>query len=313
MPDGCLVVYKPSGCTSHDMVVKVRKACAVKAGHAGTLDPMAQGVLLVFIDKALKLLQYIPSDFLDKTYLAGITLGSSTDTYDATGSIVEKFAGPMDYNTQTILEVLKDFTGHYHQLPPAFSAVKVAGKRAYSLARAGEAPDLPSREVHVTSIRLVRDYFQDDVRRLLLRIHCSRGTYIRTIAHEIGRSLSCGAHLHYLLRERVGKWSHQSAVSPLKIQKGFQIDGLESFTPIGNLLPYPGVTLKDASVKKIRNGVAVDFSDVKSFQSIDGRNDPDDPIQIFDPEGRLLALCRRAEPGGRADQKLVPMRVLGEA
>ncbi|MDD3148756.1 MAG: tRNA pseudouridine(55) synthase TruB, partial [Candidatus Riflebacteria bacterium] len=176
MPDGCLVVCKPRGCSSHDVIDKLRRVYRIKCGHAGTLDPMAQGVLLVFTDRALKLINFIPAAHLDKTYLMRVTLGATTDSYDATGNFTTRHDGPIEFSNELLMGSLRSLVGSYDQTPPAFSAIKVGGKRAYAMARAGEDVKLASRPVHVTSIRLVADYRDGNARHLIMRVHCSRGT-----------------------------------------------------------------------------------------------------------------------------------------
>ncbi|MCK9456492.1 MAG: tRNA pseudouridine(55) synthase TruB, partial [Candidatus Riflebacteria bacterium] len=204
MSDGLLIVYKTKGCTSHDVINKIRRKYKIKkCGHSGTLDPMAQGVLLVFIGKALKLLNFLPKEKLDKQYLMRITLGVTTDSYDATGKITGENNKGLSVSDEEISEALKSFSGIIDQIPPIFSAVKVKGKRAYEKARAGEDFEVASRKVNIKSIELINNYIDDNRRNLVIRVSCSRGTYVRSIAHELGQKLGCGAHLSYLLREKV--------------------------------------------------------------------------------------------------------------
>ena len=148
MIDGCLVVYKPKGITSHDVISKIRRVYKIKkCGHAGTLDPMAQGVLLVFFGKALKLINFIPNEHLDKTYLARLTLGSTTDSYDETGNVTSVYEGSTDYSDDTLAKAINEYVGKYEQIPPIFSAIKIQGKKAYAMARAGEEVTLSGRPV----------------------------------------------------------------------------------------------------------------------------------------------------------------------
>ena len=166
MIDGCLVVYKPKGITSHDVINKIRRVYKIKkCGHAGTLDPMAQGVLLVFFGKALKLINFIPPVHLDKTYLARLTLGKTTDSYDATGNVTSVFEGSTLYSEDVLNNAINKFVGKYDQVPPVFSAIKVEGKKAYAMARAGETVNLTGRPVDVTSIRLIKDYSEQEIGR----------------------------------------------------------------------------------------------------------------------------------------------------
>lgn len=309
--DGSLVVYKPQGCSSHDLVERVRKAWGVKTGHAGTLDPMAQGVLVMFLGRALKILQYVPPEALDKTYLLRITLGVATDSYDATGQIVSQTDIVPDHSKETILEHLRSFVGTYNQQPPAFSAIKIQGKRAYELARAGQKVDLAKRPVHVTSIRLVDDLMLQGRRNLVLRIHCSRGTYVRSIAQDLGEKLGCGAHLSYLLRERVGHWYLNNALPPWQLDPQVNLSDHPGFTPLPDILPFPKLHIFPEAEAKIANGAPLDQKDIKSIKAATGLPDGDPMVQVFSTAGTFLALYRPGGPDKRWNQqRLVPVRVL---
>lgn len=289
----------------------VRKAYHVKAGHGGTLDPMAQGVLLIFMEKALKVLPYIPVGYLDKTYLMRVTLGKTTDTYDATGTTVAEFAGNINYSAEEILAALRHFVGTYDQTPPAFSAIKVNGKRAYSLARAGNPPELSARSVHVTSIRFVKDYTSRSLRHLVLRVHCSRGTYVRSLAHDLGKKLGCGAHLSYLLRERVGTWSHRDSFPAWKIESRHPFIDTKSFMPFEEILPFSKLTVSEEAQKKIKSGNPLEQRDIRSIQASSGIDKLKDIFQVFSSTGELLALYGPPEDReSKSGAKLVPIRVL---
>lgn len=317
MSDGMLIVQKPSGLTSHDVVEGVRRAYDVRAGHAGTLDPMAQGVLLIFMDRGLKILQYIPASALDKTYLMRVTLGRTTDTYDATGQTVSSFGAPVTSTNAEIVTALRKFVGSIEQRPPAFSAIKVGGRRAYDLARAGKPPELAARKVHVTSIRLVRDFMANEERHLVLRVHCSRGTYVRSIAHDLGQALGCGGHLSYLLRERVGAFSHLHAHPFWKVQQKIPFAGTSSFLPMGDVLPFARLIISSEAETKVRSGMPIDPRDISSLKAALAEPDGDPIFQVFAPDGQLLALYRSPGAGdakdsreGKAPARLLPVRVL---
>lgn len=313
--DGALTVFKPAGVTSHDVVDQVRRAFGVRAGHAGTLDPMAIGVLVLFLNRGLKLLQYIPAQALDKTYLARVTLGRTTDTYDACGETTSIFQQPISQTKEQILDTLRSFVGEYRQKPPSFSAVKVKGKRAYDLARQGVALDLPERPVHVSSIRLIRDYEAGGFRHLVLRIHCSRGTYIRSLAHDLGQHLGCGAHLSYLLRERVGVWSIHQSVPPRVISRRESFIHLPGFMPLAHILPYPRVTISAEAEARIRHGNPLDPRDIRSI-SAEHPPTPEDGedeglVQIFSGTGSFLALYKPDKSrSDRGQSRLQPVRIL---
>jgi tRNA pseudouridine55 synthase len=315
MPDGLLVVYKPAGCSSHDVIAKIRKVYKVKCGHAGTLDPMAQGVLLVFMNRALKLLNFISAEHLDKTYLMRVTLGATTDSYDATGKFTNTFNGPIEFSSDQLINILRKFVGVYDQVPPAFSAIKVGGRRAYALARAGEDVKLKSRRVHVSSIRVVEDFMLNNKRNLVLRVHCSRGTYIRSIAHDLGQELGCGGYLSYLLRERVGKWAFTQAFPYWKIEDGEDFTNSDSFIDFAEILPFPRLRVNVNGEERAKNGLSIGFKDVCMVEGDNFSEGSCGIVQIFNSGGKLVALYEpsRKNPGKNKNQaQLRPVRVFPE-
>lgn len=316
MVDGCLIVYKPKGITSHDVISKIRRVYKLKkCGHAGTLDPMAQGVLLVFFGKALKLINFIPSEHLDKTYLARLTLGSTTDSYDATGTVTSVFEGSTDYSEQELNDAITPYIGRYDQMPPAFSAIKIAGKKAYDLARSGEEVKLEGRPVEVTSIRIVDNYKNEKKHNLIIRVHCSRGTYVRSLAFDIGNKLGCGAHLSYLLRERVGKWDFSHAFPYWKLEKGLSFEDDPAFTKFEDVLSFPKITVRKDTMFKINNGQALGRKDIAG---ITAENDESSELfQILSPEKKLVAIysTKKGQEKNnylKPELKLYPMRVFHE-
>lgn len=309
--DGCLVTYKPKELTSHDLVEVVRKSYKVRAGHAGTLDPMAQGVVLIFMGKGLKILHFLPHEYLDKTYLMRVTLGVSTNTYDATGEIVKESAETANISDAVINEAIKGFLGTTDQKPPAFSAVKVGGKRAYDLARAGAPPDLASRKVHVTSLKLIRREVMGGREQLIIRMHCSRGTYVRSFAHDLGEKLGCGAHLSYLLRERVGAWSHRQAFPLWRIAKKESFAENVAFVPLTQILPFPRIILNSGAEGKVEKGMALEPRDVRDIQSGEMGNGANGLIQVVAGNGELLAIYSNEPRNGvRESGRLSAVRVL---
>jgi tRNA pseudouridine55 synthase len=272
---------------------------------------MAQGVLLVFMGKALKLLSFIPPEHLDKTYLMRVTLGQSTDSYDATGVVDYQHEGPIDFTTESVLNELRNFVGKYNQTPPAFSAIKVAGKRAYAMARAGEEVKLTSRKVHVTSIRMVSDFSLKEQRQLLMRIHCSRGTYVRSVAHDLGKNLGCGGHLSYLLRERVGKWSYTDAFPMWKVEQKIPFEETSSFVHFSDILSAPKATVTAETEGRIKNGSAISQRDIVSIEAHTYDGEAAEIVQIVSSNGELLGLYapKQVEKEGKTVQKLFPVRV----
>ena len=314
MADGCLVVYKPKGCSSHDIIDLMRQSYpGVKCGHAGTLDPMAQGVLLVFMGRALKLLSYIPKEHLDKAYLMRVTLGKVTDTYDATGQVIKEYDGEIDFDNVTLQRSIEKFIGEYEQLPPAFSAIKVNGKRAYELARAGKEVKMKPRKVNVSSIRLVSEFVIDGERNLLLRIHCSRGTYVRSIAHDLGQELECGAHLSYLLRERVGKWSFHDAFPIWKIKQKEDFTSSHAFMKFGEILPFPKIYINKKTEERVLNGMAIGPADIIRVDTEGCDIEGAAVLQVISEDGKLIALYGVKDGTKNSKtQKLRPLKVFPE-
>lgn len=213
-----LNIYKPAGPTSHDIVDKIRKIISrpkaygtpsrqrrggvkIKVGHAGTLDPFAEGVLIILIGKATKLQSKFMT--MPKTYIGTLKLGWISDTYDKTG-VKSKCQNPnysKSISKAQISKILKTFIGEIKQMPPAYSAIKIKGKKAYELARKGEKPKLKPRKVKIYNIKFLNYNWPF----LEIQVKCSKGTYIRSLTHDIGQKLSCGAYLEKLIRTEIGK------------------------------------------------------------------------------------------------------------
>lgn len=196
--NGILVINKPSGMTSHDVVDVARKRLKMKrVGHAGTLDPLATGVLVMLIGKATK--RFIEFSSCDKEYLATITLGKTTDTADIEGKILEQ--KPFEHISESMVkDALKNFSGEIQQIPPMVSALKYKGKRLYELAREGVKVELKPRTVHIFSIELVRF----SLPHVQILINCSKGTYVRKIAEDVGSLLGCGGCISQIYRTKSG-------------------------------------------------------------------------------------------------------------
>ena len=212
-PEGILLIDKPAGWTSHDVVAKARRLCRQRRiGHTGTLDPMATGLLVLCLGRATRLVEYITAH--DKRYEGVIVLGATTDTDDAEGAVIaEHPAPPVNHAMLRALEAR--FTGNLQQQPPAYSAVKVAGQRAYSVARAGGEVTLAARPIVVHSLEL-RDLGGG---RLAATVGCGPGTYIRSLARDIGAALGCGAHLAALRRTASGGFSIADAFSLEQVER----------------------------------------------------------------------------------------------
>ncbi len=209
---GVLNIDKPAGMTSHDVVARVRRLTGIRrVGHAGTLDPLATGVLLVCVGPATRIVEYLQRG--RKVYETTVRLGQETDTYDADGEVVAERPVP-DFSLTEVDEALNAFRGEITQTPPAYSAIKQNGQPLYKLARAGVAVDVPTRQVTIDAIEIL-DWRNPE---LHLRITCSPGAYIRSIAHDLGRKLGVGGHVQSLRRVASGSWRVEDAVTLAALQ-----------------------------------------------------------------------------------------------
>lgn len=210
MLDQVISVNKPVGPTSHDIVDQIRRALPrkIKVGHAGTLDPLASGVLVIGIGPGTKQINQIMDT--EKEYLAGITLGATSATDDSEGPIIITPNPPLPPSTLDIDSVISKLIGHVDQIPPAYSAIKTSGQRAYDRARSGEKFELKARKVWIKSI----DVISYEYPLLTLRITTGKGVYIRSIARDIGQALGTGAYMSSLIRTKVGKWTTEQSFSP---------------------------------------------------------------------------------------------------
>jgi tRNA pseudouridine55 synthase len=268
--DGVLPVDKPEGPTSHDVVAMARRALGTRrVGHTGTLDPFASGLLLLCIDKATRLAEYF-SD-LPKEYLAVARLGATTDTDDRDGRVLESSDAWRDLTTASIRNALNALVGVQEQLPPVYSAKKVAGERAYDLARRGEAVELKPVQVTVYSIEAV-DISLPDLR---FAVRCSSGTYVRSIARDLGSALGVGAHLQSLRRTRVGTFNVEQAVTLDQLEDGDIVRGA-FLTPVEALRDFAMHEACDAEAAALGMGRAVQA-----------------PALL--PDGTLVAVRRGAE------------------
>ena len=217
---GALIIDKPAGLTSHDVVARVRRAARTRrVGHAGTLDPFATGVLVICIERATRLLQYLVGS--DKEYLATVRTGFTTDTQDFTGKQVTPLAPSTLLSVDLVTAVLKTFAGRKEQTPPLFSAKKVAGERLYIAAREGREVERRPVAITVSAIDLLalHEANADGTRDFVIRVRCSSGTYVRTLAHDIGARLGTGAHLSALRRTAVGHFHIGDALALDEVER----------------------------------------------------------------------------------------------
>jgi tRNA pseudouridine55 synthase len=212
--NGILNVYKEKGYTSHDVVAKMRGILKIKKiGHTGTLDPDAEGVLPVCIGKATKLVDLITDK--DKTYETVLKLGITTDTQDITGTVLK--TAPVNVNFHQIENIISGYVGEYDQLPPMYSAIKVDGKKLYELARQGIEIERERRKVIIHDIRIL--HYSEENQEVQLSVDCGKGTYIRTLLHDIGEDLGCGGTMKSLLRTAVGQFHIEDAIKLSRIEQ----------------------------------------------------------------------------------------------
>jgi tRNA pseudouridine55 synthase len=309
--NGALLVDKPGGPTSHDIVAFARRSLGTPGiGHTGTLDPLATGLLVLLIGHATRLSQFLVTD--EKEYLADVRLGQSTPTYDAQGLDPSRIEdrGSRIVTPEQIRAVLPDFLGTFPQLPPAFSAKKVDGVRAYKKARKQEPVELKPVEVTVRELEMldneprtsVLDPRSSDAGLLRLRIVCSAGFYVRSLAHDIGQVLGCGAHLEALRRTRAGQF---------RIADALTLDAIEAAGPAieGRLIglntllaDMPALSLTDEGNRRAGNGNTL--APAHLIGPLDGEPGAR-KYRLLDPSGRLLSVAER-----RPDGLLHPLLVL---
>jgi tRNA pseudouridine55 synthase len=282
--DGVIVIDKPEGWTSHDVVSKVRKiARSKKVGHLGTLDPIATGVLPLVIERATRLAQFYTRS--DKIYEGLVRFGWSTTTYDREGEIVgNKVEVALD--PEELERHLDAFRGEFMQTPPAVSAKKVEGKRAYELARKSVAVELEPVKVHIYELTVL-EINGADVR---LRAHCSGGTYVRSIAHDLGRVLGCGAHLHELRRIASGEFELDQARTLDQLASLAAEERLvDAIVPASKLLPgFPAVFVDDITTTQIRNG--------RNFPGSPFRSQTSKYVKAINRAGALVAIGEAVLP-----------------
>ena len=274
MANGILIIDKPQDWTSMDVCAKLRRILGERRiGHAGTLDPMATGVLPVFVGRATRVVEFASEG--EKEYLAGLRLGQVTDTQDTTGTVLETH--PVDVTLEALEAALEPFRGDIQQIPPMYSAIKIQGKKLYELARKGREVERPPRNITIHSLTVEEQISGAD---FLLRVRCSKGTYVRTLCHDIGRALGCGGTMFSLRRTMAAGFTLEQS-HPLS-------EVLEHPDPASLLTPVyayfsgrPELRLPPESEKKVRNGAAIPLP-----------NTPDGEYRVYGAQGSFLALSR---------------------
>ncbi len=268
--NGIVIVDKPSGWTSQDVTARLRRVFGTRRiGHGGTLDPMATGVLPVFVGRATRAVEFF--EHARKSYEAELRLGMTTDTEDVTGTVLTE--GPVNVSEEEIRQVLPRFTGEIQQIPPMYSALKVDGRKLCDLARQGVTVERKSRPVTIFSLECPE--YAPPIARL--RIHCSKGTYVRTLCRDIGDALGCGGCMASLRRTSAGAYTLADAV-PLQIL--LDSENPEAFLrPVDSLFAaYPAVTLTPKQTLRCRNGNTFSIGL------------PEGLYRAYDPEGTFLML-----------------------
>lgn len=252
MANGILIIDKPDGWTSQDVAAKLRGVFHEKRiGHGGTLDPMATGVLPVFVGRATRGVEFFES--AEKEYIAGLRLGTVTNTQDTTGEVLEE--NLVMVTREDVEAALKTFTGEIEQLPPMFSAIKVNGQKLYQLARKGVEVERKPRRITIFELELL-DGAECDY---TIRVRCSKGTYVRTLCHDIGRKLGCGACMSSLRRTKAGMFTLQQAVTlPQLLEFAKENDPQELLLPVDALFSkFPPLIVELGQAEKLRHGAQV--------------------------------------------------------
>jgi tRNA pseudouridine55 synthase len=271
-PEGFLLVDKPQGVTSHDVVDVVRRGLGTrKVGHAGTLDPMATGLLLIGVGRATRLLRFLGD--LPKTYEGTLRLGVETDTLDAEGAVVQEMA--VDVTQAQVAEAMRALVGESLQRPPAYSAVKVGGRKLYEAAREGGSLEAAPRPIRVDAF----DLLSFDPPDAPFRVICSGGTYVRVLAAEVGAALSCGAHLTALRRTAIGPYTVEDAIAP---------DAVSDPLPIGAAVGHlPRLDVEEEEAAAASHGRPLGPAGIAG------------PYGVFAPDGRLIGIYEDDGPRAR--------------
>lgn len=314
-PTGILVIDKPAGVTSHDVVDEIRKLYETKkVGHSGTLDPPATGILVMGLGRATRLLSFLQG--LPKAYHAVIRFGATTTTQDATGEVVS--TSDVEFTSEKLHAALVEFTGEIEQVPPMVSAVKIDGQRLYKAARKGQEVERKPRRVHVYQFTI--ESFDPETFTATAIIKCSSGTYVRTLANDLGERLGCGAHLVELRRTRIGSFAEHEAwrlddLSTMELQHRQSL-----ILPMGKAMrDFPSIVVKADDKTAVTHGRSLPLSLMPQREgeisvtsaARRGQSPPHEagmtagvPIAVMDSQGHLLAVYRR---GSRA---LKPAAVL---
>ncbi|SYZ73378.1 tRNA pseudouridine synthase B [Candidatus Zixiibacteriota bacterium] len=298
--EGILLCNKPYGISSHDVMTGLKRILKqTRVGHTGTLDPRATGLLVVCLGRATKIVQFL-SD-LDKTYEAEITLGISSPTFDSEGVTNESLARAVPNMTAEALKnILSEFLGISKQRAPIYSAVKVKGQRLYDMARRGLTVVPPEREIEIKRIELL----DVSMPRISFQVTCSKGTYIRSLANDIGEKIGCGAYLSRLIRTQVGNSDLKDALNPNEIKYNIEAGTLKRhLKPIESVLNFPAIEVYKEFAPAIISGKAPELKDVANIL---GDFNVNEYISLMDHMGRIMAVGKAGVDSGslrRQDQR----------
>ena len=269
MPSGIIIIDKPAGWTSQDVAARLRGVFHERRiGHGGTLDPMATGVLPIFVGRATRAVEFF--EHAEKEYLAGLRLGVQTDTQDLTGEIVAQ--RPVSVTREQVQAALEGFLGVQEQLPPMYSAVKIGGKKLYELARQGKTVERKPRQIELLELELLSGENAD----WQFRVRCSKGTYVRTLCHDIGQALGCGGCMSSLRRTKAGGYGLDRAVTMEEIIS--MDDPAACLLPVDSVFDrLPRVTVHENQLRAIYNGAAVKASGLA-----------DGSYRVYAPDGTFL-------------------------
>lgn len=282
--DGIIIIDKPEDFTSFDVVAKMRRLLGTrKVGHAGTLDPMATGVLPIFVGRATKCCDILPDQ--NKRYTATFELGYTTDTLDSTGRVLTRT--PVQSNKADLLAALDSFRGEIMQLPPMFSAIQINGHRLYDLARQGVEIEREKRPVTISHLELLQS--DESAHRYVIDVACSKGTYIRTLCADIGEALGCGATMTALRRTRAAGFGLEDSLTLEQAEQLAQQGKLsEQLLPIERVFQeLPALTLCAAQERMYRNGVRLDLKRLDGMQAL---GDWSGDLRIYAESGTFLGI-----------------------
>ncbi len=294
--NGIINVLKPAGMTSFDVVSFLRRAAGQKKiGHTGTLDPSAVGVLPICLGNATRAIEFIIDK--DKVYRAELTLGSATDTQDSSGNVI--YSHEVEADNERIADTILSFIGETDQLPPMYSAIKIEGKKLYDLARQGQTVERQPRKIKIYDIKIVRIWEEQaylpgttdkefaekrTVKKALFEVHCSKGTYIRTLCHDIGEKLGCGGHMSFLIRTKAGRYSLETALTLEEIKELSATKQLEQ-----KLIPVETV-FEELNIMRLDEKDTFKYSNGVWLQVNNSNFDSNTFIRVYDSNGNFLGI-----------------------